>query len=381
MVDEVEEVPSQPIRTDRRREFIRIQRDLRKRRFAFGLIGVFMLVILGILLAGYVVIFVRPPQQLVVRVNEVRYSRGDMVKLLRVRQKSLETTGQRLDLSTDIFEALQLLVENEIIAQSAPALGITTSDSEIDFSIRAQLDPEGAAAGTSDAQRDRDYKERYGSFLNLSRISEEEHRQIVRRAILRERMRQFIGDSVPSVAEQAHVYRFAVVPNDEIDIILTKYKDMTQGSTNSALLSVAFDRITDEFSRESRESVRRGGDLGWVPAGILSEYDDIIFGSSYSDPLEIGKLSDPVRNQSDAQQLFIFMVSERDPARELSLASRDELKTRALTNWLNEQRADYDVYAVMNSDIYNWVIKQLGISSTITPTPAPPSPLQQIRGF
>ena len=381
MVDEVEEVPSQPIRTDRRREFIRIQRDLRKRRFAFGLIGVFMLVILGILLAGYVVIFVRPPQQLVVRVNEVRYSRGDMVKLLRVRQKSLETTGQKLDLSTDIFEALQLLVENEIIAQSAPALGITTSDSEIDFSIRAQLDPEGAAAGTSDAQRDRDYKERYGSFLNLSRISEEEHRQIVRRAILRERMRQFIGDSVPSVAEQAHVYRFAVVPNDEIDIILTKYKDMTQGSTNSALLSVAFDRITDEFSRESRESVRRGGDLGWVPAGILSEYDDIIFGSSYSDPLEIGKLSDPVRNQSDAQQLFIFMVSERDPARELSLASRDELKTRALTNWLNEQRADYDVYAVMNSDIYNWVIKQLGISSTITPTPAPPSPLQQIRGF
>ena len=381
MVDEVEEVPSQPIRTDRRREFIRIQRDLRKRRFAFGLIGVFMLVILGILLAGYVVIFVRPPQQLVVRVNEVRYSRGDMVKLLRVRQKSLETTGQRLDLSTDIFEALQLLVENEIIAQSAPALGITTSDSEIDFSIRAQLDPEGAAAGTSDAQRDRDYKERYGSFLNLSRISEEEHRQIVRRAILRERMRQFIGDSVPSVAEQAHVYRFAVVPNDEIDIILTKYKDMTQGSTNSALLSVAFDRITDEFSRESRESVRRGGDIGWVPAGIISEYDDIIFGSSYSDPLEIGKLSDPVRNQSDAQQLFIFMVSERDPARELSLASRDELKTRALTNWLNEQRADYDVYAVMNSDIYNWVIKQLGISSTITPTPAPPSPLQQIRGF
>lgn len=381
MVDEVEEVPSQPIRTDRRREFIRIQRDLRKRRFAFGLIGVFMLVILGILLAGYVVIFVRPPQQLVVRVNEVRYSRGDMVKLLRVRQKSLETTGQRLDLSTDIFEALQLLVENEIIAQSAPALGITTSDSEIDFSIRAQLDPEGAAAGTSDAQRDRDYKERYGSFLNLSRISEEEHRQIVRRAILRERMRQFIGDSVPSVAEQAHVYRFAVVPNDEIDIILTKYKDMTQGSTNSALLSVAFDRITDEFSRESRESVRRGGDLGWVPAGIIAEYDDIIFGSSYSDPLEIGKLSDPVRNQSDAQQLFIFMVSERDPARELSLASRDELKTRALTNWLNEQRADYDVYAVMNSDIYNWVIKQLGISSTITPTPAPPSPLQQIRGF
>ncbi|MCH8062951.1 MAG: hypothetical protein IH861_10660 [Chloroflexi bacterium] len=118
-----------------------------------------------------------------------------------------------------------------------------------------------------------------------------------------------------------------------------------------------------------------------MPEGIIPDYDDIIFGSSYNSPLEIGKLSDPVRNQDDSQQLFIFMVSERNAARELSPASKDALKTRALTDWLNDQRADYDVYAVMNSDIYNWVIKQLGISSTITPTPAPPNPLQRALGF
>ena len=381
MVDEVEEIPSRPIRTDRRRESTRIQRDLRRRRFAFALVGVFMLVIVGILLAGYVVIFVRPPQQLVVRVNDVKYSRGDMVKLLRARQKSLEVTGQRLDLSTDIFEALQLLVENEIIAQSAPRLGITTTDAEIDFSIRVQLDPEGAAAGTSDAQRDRDFRERYGSFLNLSRISEEEHRQIVRRALLRERLRQFIGDSVPSVAAQAHVYRFTVAPGDEIDIMFTKYRDVTQGSTDPALLSRAFDLVNREFSRESRERIRKGGELGWMPEGIIPDYDDVIFGSSYSSPLEIGILSDPIRDMNNAQQLFVFMVSERNAARELSLANKDTLKTRALQDWLNDQRADYEVYAVMNSDIYNWVIQQLGISSTITPTPAPTNPFQGLGGF
>lgn len=381
MEDEVEEIPSQPTRTDRRREYTRIQRDLRRRRFAFALIGVFMLVIVGILLAGYVIIFVRPPQQLVVRVNDIEYTRGDMVKLLRVRQKSLETTGQRLDLSTDVFEALQLLVENEIIAQSAPALGITVTNAELDFSIRAQLDPIGATAGTSDPQRDRDFKERYGGFLNLSRISEEEHRQIVRRALLRERMRQYIGDSVPSVAEQAHVYRFTVAPSDEIDIIFTKFKDVTQGSKDPALLSAAFDNTSREFSRETRERIRRGGDLGWIPEGIIPEYDDIIFGSSYSSPLEIGTLSDPVRDMDNSQQLFVFMVSERNAAREISTASKEALKTRALQVWVNDQREDYEVYAVMNSDIYNWVIQQLGISSTITPTPAPANPLQQIRGF
>ncbi len=381
MVDEVEGIPSQPVRTDRRRDFTRIQRDLRRRRFAFALIGVFMLVIVGILLAGYVIIFVRPPQQLVVRVNDVKYSRGDMVKLLRVQQKSMEFAGQRLDLSTDVFQTLQLLVENEVIAQAAPSLGITTTDAEIEFSIRAQLDPAGAAAGTPDAQRDRDFKERYGSYLNLLRISEEEHRQIVRRALLRERMRQFIGDSVPSVAGQAHIYRITILPNDEIDIIFTKYKDVTRGSTDPALLSAAFDLLNEEFSRESRERVRKGGELGWMPEGIMPDYDDIIFGSSYSSPLEIGILSDPVRDRDGSQELFVFMVSERNAARDLSPANQDALKTRALQNWLNDQREDYEVYAVMNSDIYNWMIKQLGISSTITPTPAPANPLQQLGGF
>ena len=381
MVDEVEEIPSQPVRTDRRREFTRIQRDLRRRRFAFALIGVFMLVIVGILIAGSYIIFVLPPQQLVVRVNDVKYSRGDMVKLLRVRQKSLEVTGQRLNLGTDIFEALQLLVENEVIAQSAPGLGIIATDAEIDLRIRAQLDPEAAAAGTSDAQRERDFRERYGSFLNLSRISEEEHRQIVRRALLRERMRQFIGDSVPSVAEQAHIYRITVFPNDEIDIIFTKYKDLTRGLTDPALLSAAFDLLNKDFSRESRERVRKGGELGWMPEGIIPDYDDVIFGSSYSSPLEIGILSDPVRDRKGSQGLFIFMVSERNAARDLSPANKDALKTRALQNWLNDQRKDYDVYAVMNSEIYDWVIKQLGISSTITPTPAPANPLQGLGGF
>ena len=314
-------------------------------------------------------------------VSAARYSRGDMVKLLRVRQKSLAVSGQRLDLSTDIFEALQLLVENEIIAQSAPGLGITTTDDEIDFSIRAQLDPASLAAETPNAQRDLDYKELYGSFLNSSRISEDEHRQIVRRALLRERLRQFIGDSVPSVAEQAHVYRFTISSGDEVDIIFTKYKDLTRGSTNPALLSAAFDSISSEFSRESRESVRRGGDLGWIPQGIIPEYDDVIFGSSYSNPLEVGKLSDPVRDMGNGQQLLVYMVSERNEARELSPANKDTLKTRALQDWVNDQRSDYEVYAVMNSDIYNWVIQQLGISSTITPTPAPPNPLQGLTGF
>ena len=109
----------------------------RARRVAIGIISFLVVLVLGLLVAGYVVVFVRPPSELVVRVNEVTYSRGDMVKLLRVRQLGVEFLGGKFNAGTDIFQALQQIVENEIIAQAAPRLGLSVSDAEVDRDIRS----------------------------------------------------------------------------------------------------------------------------------------------------------------------------------------------------------------------------------------------------
>ncbi len=376
MVNDPSQGQGEAALTDRRRELGRIQQVQRRRLVAFGVIGVMLLLVICILFAGYVIIFVRPPQERVVSVNDVTYTRGDMVKMLRIRQRLLEDTGQRIDSSTDIFQALQLIVENEIIAQSAPSLGITVSDEEVDQQIQATIifQAGGQLAGKSDEQLDREFKELYSNFLNSSQISEDEHRDIVRRSLLRERVRQYVGESVPSVAKQYHVYRLAVSHEDEIDIMITKYNDYVKNSTDPLLLHEAFKAISREFSRESPELVRRGGEVGWVPLGVLEDYDDVI---AY---VEVGKLSDPIPNRDQRQQAFIFMVSEIDELRELERSNHEALKTRALERWINEQRREHDVYAVFNSDIYAWMIQQLGISTAITPSPQPANPFQQFLG-
>ncbi|MYC06668.1 MAG: hypothetical protein F4X57_05800 [Chloroflexi bacterium] len=362
--------------TDRRRESRRIRQIQRRRRVAFGAIGVMLLLVLGILFAGYVFIFVRPPQERVVSVNEVTYTRGDMVKMLRIRQRLQEDQGQRLDTSSDIFQALQLIVENEIIAQSAPSLGITVSDEEVDTQIQATIifQAGGQLAGKSEDQLDREFKELYSNFLNASQISEDEHRDIVRRTLLRSKVRQYVGESVPNVAKQYHVYRLAVGQEDEIDILFTKYDDYVKNSADPVILHEAFKAITREFSREAPELVRRGGEIGWVPLGVLEDYDDVIA------TVEVGELSTPIPNRDQRQQAFIFMVSEIDELRELDPVNHEALKTRALERWINEQRREHDVYAVFNSDIYAWMIQQLGISTAITPSPQPASPFQQFLG-
>lgn len=362
--------------TDRRRESSRIRQMQRRRRVAFGAIGVMLLLVLGILFAGYVFIFVRPPQERVVSVNEVTYTRGDMVKMLRIRQRLQEEQGQRLDTSSDIFQALQLIVENEIIAQSAPSLGITVSDEEVDTQIQATIlfQSGGQLTGKSEEQIDREFKELYSNFLNASQISEDEHRDIVRRTLLRSKVRQYVGESVPNVAKQYHVYRLAVGQEDEIDILFTKYDDYVKNSADPVILHEAFRAITREFSREAPELVRRGGEIGWVPLGVLEDYDDVIA------TVEVGELSTPIPNRDQRQQAFIFMVSEIDELRELDPVNHEALKTRALERWINEQRREHDVYAVFNSDIYAWMIQQLGISTAITPSPQPASPFQQFLG-
>ena len=366
----------EPTLTDRRRETSRIQQVQRRRRVAFAAIGLLLLVVVGILFAGYVIIFVRPPQERVVSVNEVTYTRGDMVKMLRIRQRLLEETGQRVDASSDIFQALQLIVENEIISQSAPSIGITVADEEVDQQIQATIifQSGGVLSGKSEEQMDREFKELYSNFLNASQISEDEHREIVRRSLLREKVRQYVGESVPSVAKQYHVYRLAVAQEDEIDIMLTKYQDYVKNSTDPRLLHEAFKAITREFSRESPELVRRGGEVGWLPLGVLEDYDDVIA------TVEVGKLSDPIPNRDQRQQAFVFMVSEIEELRELTPSNHETLKTRALERWINERRREHDVYAVFNSDIYAWMIQQLGISTAITPSPQPANPLQQLLG-
>ncbi|MDA0768709.1 MAG: SurA N-terminal domain-containing protein [Chloroflexi bacterium] len=363
-----------PARPDRRSEVVRIQQLKRRRRYAFAIIGALMLVIVGILLAGYVIIFVRPPQQLVVRVNDIEYSRGDMVKILRVRQRSLEQTGERLDNSTDVFQALQLIVENEIIAQTAPSLGITVSEEEVDAQINFSITLSSGVDpfGKSPDQLEREFDEQYGRFLNESQINEKEHRDIVRRIILRQKVRIFVGESVPLVAKQYHVYRLTLQSGDEADVMRTKYQDMVRTNTDPQILAEAFKNITREFSREPAESLRIGGDLGWLPLGIIKDYDDVIA------TLEMGRLSDPVRNRDVQNDTLIFMVSEVDELRDVHPGHVETLRNNALDDWINEHRRDHEVYAVFNSEIYAWIIEQLGISTSILPTPVPDDPYQQL---
>ena len=336
--------------------------DRRRQRLLLAVAGVLVLAIAGILIAGFVVVFVLPTKEDVVRVNDARYSRGDMVKIIRVSQTAADAFGQTFDATKDIFAVLQRLVENEIIAQTAPAMGITVTEEEVEADIRFSLEARGGATAGKDAgQVEREFRERYGSYLNSLQMSEAEHRKVTRQRLLRLRFRQFIGNTVPTVAEQVHLYRLAVPRSGEIDIFQTKFKDAVGDNTDPEYLRQVVKEISREFSQDSSTVLRAGGELGWVPRDIFPRMEGAFF------HLQPGELSEPAPNVDNADQFYFFMVSERDSAREVAPGHLESLKEDALQNWLNNERDKHDIFVTFNQEIYLWMIDQLTLTSRVTP--------------
>ena len=357
--------PSFSPRPDRRRAAItKSPQELKRRRIAIAIVAFFLLVIAGTALAFYVTKFVLPPKQLVVRVDDVRYSRSDMLKILMAKRKQLEIFGEDFRYGSQVFDVLQQIVEDEIIAKAAPKLGITVPESEVDLQLRVMFQPRADDSEASVKQLEREYQENLKAFMNEVQISESEFRRLLGKDILRSRVRQYIGERTVNVAGQVRLHRLVMAPGDEIEIMQEKYEDLLDGSTETEDVQRVFKEIVREFSRDDIETIRKGGDLGWVPRGVMTSYEDLFF------DLEIGELGEPTTDTDNPRLTIFFMVSERADARPLDEADRSVLKDSALKEWVNDERDNHEVFAKFNTDIYNWFVSQLKLTATVTPTPS-----------
>ena len=341
----------------------RSQLDKQRRRLAFALIAVLLLVFAGTGTFFYIKTFILPHKHLVVRVNDVRYTLGDMLVLVRVKQKQVESRGQVFDLTTAMFQTLQDLVQNEIIKQRAPEFGLSVSEEEIDEFIRmSHSDRTGETTGDVAAQFEREFQERYRAYLNEIQISESEHRELTGQQILRAKMKSFLAKGVPTVTEQVHLHRIVITTQDESDIMNIKFKDAVSRATTTEELQEAYELIAREFSRDKLGLAQNGGDLGWVPRGVLLEQEYAFF------DLPIGELSRPTTLAESPDVLVYFMVSERDDAHKLDPEARRALADKVLDDWLNEERQSSDVYSRFDSHIYEWMVNELGLTTIEQPT-------------
>ena len=330
-----------------------LERDKRRQKVAIAIAAVVVLLVIAIPVYGWVTTFVLPPREVIVRVNDVEYDMGYLVKLMRMVQRTTEAGGQQVNLGTVPFQMVQDLATNELVVQGAQAEGLNVSEEELDAEVRLRILGAVGDTATTPGELETEFQESYRQFLNQVQLTDNEYRDIVERDLYRILLEEHLGDTIPRQQEQVHLYALAAQSSEDVEELKTKFE---RGST--------FAELVDEYPHTDPETLRRGGEIDWVPRGVLEEHiRDYIF-----DELPDGELSDGIPDfdlNTGAELFVIYYVPEREESRELSDGNFEELRRLLVADWVVEQRRIQDVVTDFDSTQYAWLAKKLRLTTTI----------------
>ena len=328
--------------------------------FIFGIIIVIFLLLIPAY--SYFQIYVFPPRELALRVEDKEYSRGDVVNFIRYNQRISEDLGVPFQVGNSLFDAMLTLQENELSYQLAPKYGISVSKEEVDerFSTTLGFVAFNASDDPNLSTEDKvNLDEAKRQFINKIGVNENDFRDFIKKSMFRERLREVVGQSVPKLQVQVHIY----------EIILFNPDNQIQQKIDRELK--AGDPIEDIVMRysENPNKKRDLGEIGWFPYGTNPELDGLLFGLDKDGNrlLPIRETTSPRYNEEKKWHSYI-VVNEVSEAREVDEENMELLVDRAMTLFLNEERKNFDLKMVLDSDIFEWVNKQVKMSSLL-PTP------------
>jgi len=272
-------------------------------------------VIICIIVIAYYMIRVLPFQRVIIKVENDKINIEYFLKRVMINPEG-----------DNIWGTIENLTQELVIMQEAPKYGIEVTEKDIDNILRE------AARGGAESITDAEYKEWYRQQLNISQLSQKEYREFVRRTILKQQLNYLLAESIPPAGEQAHLYVIIVKTYEEA----VKVKERVDGGEDFQILAkeLSIDTSTKD----------QGGEFGWMPYGIIDDrYKSVITN------LEIGVCSEPINTtpidqgsydpeQAAAIESFaLMMITEKSASMEFSEDHLNILRSKALSEWLNEQ--------------------------------------------
>ena len=356
-----------------RKEVLAEQRrtKIRSRPWIIG--GALLLIaLLAFPIYAFVATFTLPPREIAVRVDDSVYTRGDVVDFIRFRQRLTEEVGGQFELGTSLFEALQVIQDNEIAFKLAPRLGISVTPDEVDLEVEflLQMSPKDLADRES-AEYQASLAERKRQFLNNVGLSEDVYWEFVRKEVFKNKVRAAIATDVARIRPHVRLYEVRLAETGDQDL---------QRVIRSIEGGEAVEEVARQFSIDPAVQ-RTGGEVGWFPEDVHETLDRMLFGVDDNGDrfLPFGDPSPP-QFESETRQVIVYVVTEEIEAREVTDDHFEVLADHALTNFLNDHRREFDLYMVLNDRIYAWVNRQVAIAS-IRPTPTPQQGFPGLGGF
>ena len=346
---------------------------LRNRPFIIGAL-IFVLIVAMIPAYGFYRQYIEPPTEVAVQVEDTIYTRGDIVNYIRFFQRLSEDLGVPFELGTSAFEAMQTLQSNEIAYHLAPRFGITVEQHEVDAQLEGLLGfVADTTSDTSIRERQSNVEETKKQFLNRIGLDEAVYRDFIRKSMFKERLRDELGKTMPRIQPHAEVYQIVL-------------QDVSQATINRIQRDLASGREVSEIVLELSQDPnvqRTKGYIGWLPEGVRSDLDSILFGHLANEDGSKGERILPLKTLSggrydESTQLWTaHIVSDFTEAREIADDHFDVLANLEVDRYINEHRGEFKTAISLNSEVYDWINRQVRLNA-IVPTETPQSPFTSL---
>lgn len=207
-------------------------------------------------------------------------------------------------------QVLDQMIDDVLFRQQAAQQGISISDEAVDAEINSMI-----------AEYGEDY---FNSWLQANGYTLEEFREEERTAMIVQALLPSDDELVPPTAAHVHARHILVTTEAEAQAVLQRLQ------AGEDFAAIAAEVSTDVTTRD------RGGDLGWFPRGALlvPEVEQAAFS------LEPGQTSGVV---ASAWGYHIVQTIEVDPNREVQPENLQQLKQKAIADWLAQLRAGADI--------------------------------------
>jgi foldase protein PrsA len=239
--------------------------------------------------------------------------------------------------SNDITSTVQQLTFEQIVKLEADNIGVTVSNIDIDKTLLSAAATENV---TADSLSDSAFKEWYREELKTTDLSSAEYREMTRTLLTGNQIQTLIGQNIPDKVEQVHLHVIVLNSSADADKVRARLNNGENFATVAKQVSV------------DTQTNASGGDLGWVPEGILYTYDDVIF------KLDIGQVSETVTSTNGSQYL-LFMVSEKDPERAIDESVKQQIAYNSFYSWLTQKTQEYTITINLDEKTLAWVEWQL----------------------
>jgi len=278
-----------------------------------------------------------------VTVLDMRY----YVKMLKFY--SLSSQGNTSS-SSYPYQILQQLENDELVRQAAPGLGLQVTPDEVTAKINNDLISSVGGGGNTTGNTtanitgnitlpQTDLGKLYQQWLNYIHLSNSEYRQVVEATLLTQKLNDQITQNIPTEGKQVHVYAIKAANEGNATEVENKLKSGEDFATVAA-----------EYSTDTTTS-QNGGDLGWVPQGILlPELDQAAFS------LPAGNISEPIVS---TKGYYIIKVAEIDNNRPIDAQYRQILASTAFTNWFTEQRSVVEIREYLDQTKATWAMNHI----------------------